>query len=105
DVCLRGPLNEVFVFGGPGLNIIRNLGGSGLNLIQKLGEFAELDIVDSAFDGTAVGMTQDEDEFCARDLAGEFHASADIVIKHVGGDAGVEDVADALVEEEFNRLA
>jgi len=50
-------------------------------------------------------MAQDHDQFRARDLAGELQASKDVVIEHIAGDARIEEVTNALVEQQFNRRA
>ena len=62
-------------------------------------------IVDSArlhaLHRAAMGVTNDSDEFCAGNLAGEFHASDNFIIQNISGDAGVEDTTKALVENDL----
>jgi hypothetical protein len=50
-------------------------------------------------------MADDRDQFRARNFAAKFHAADDVVVQHVAGDSRAEDVADPLVEDNFNGLA
>jgi hypothetical protein len=45
------------------------------------------------------------DESGASQLAGELHAAEDVVVEDIAGDAGVEDVAQALIEHQLGGTA
>ena len=76
-----------------------------LDLGEQAGEVAQFHVVHRALDGAAIGMADDGNQFCAGNFAGEFHAAEDVVIQHVAGDARAENVADALVQNDFDGLA
>ncbi|HXA91775.1 MAG TPA: hypothetical protein VNU73_00910, partial [Steroidobacteraceae bacterium] len=48
-------------------------------------------------------MTQDDDGFRPRQLRGEFEAADDIDVDEVTCDAGDEDIADMLIEDQLRR--
>ena len=48
-------------------------------------------------------MTKNDNELCTGNLAGEFHASQNVVINEIAGDASTEDVADTLIEDQLRR--
>ena len=66
---------------------------------------AELNIVHRTLDRTAIGMADDGDQFRTRSFAGEFHAAENVVVQHIARDARAENIADALIENNFNSAA
>ena len=52
---------------------------AGLTRGQQAGEVAQFHVIDRSLDRAAVGMADDRDQFCARNLAGEFHAAEDVL--------------------------
>ena len=64
----------------------------------------ELRAINCALDGAAIGMTEHDDQFCAGKVAGKLHAAEDVVSEHVTRDARVKNVADTLIEDEFDGL-
>src|SRR5215471_1412741 len=61
NVFLGGFLNKIFVGGVARLNLFGNGRNRGLDPIEQAGEMPEFDIVDSAFDGAAIGMAEHDD--------------------------------------------
>ena len=50
-------------------------------------------------------MTQNQDQFGSRDFAGKFEASDDVVVQHIASHPRVEDITNALIKYQFDRLA
>src|SRR3984957_6163797 len=65
----------------------------------------QLYIIASAFDRSAVGVTDDGDEFRSRDFRGELQAAEDVLVDDVTGNAGGKDVTHPLVEHKLRRGA
>ncbi len=72
--------------------------------VKQAGELVQMDIVHRAFDGSAMGMTDDRDQFRARNFAGEFHAAQNVIIHYIAGDACAENGTDALVQDQLDGL-
>jgi len=89
-----------------GLFPIEFCGGNGrLDAGEKTGEVAKDHIIDGTFDGTAGGVSQDEDDFRAGNTASELHTAEHVIVDHVARDATHEDVTDSGVENNFGRNA
>ena len=63
-----------------------------------MGEPAELHAVDGALDGAALAVAQDDDQLRSGQPGREFSTANNIVLGNITGNAGAEDVANALVE-------
>lgn len=74
----------------------------GFDFREHGGDVAELHIVDGTFDGAAMLMSEDEDEFGPGNLACELHAAEEIFIDEVASDAAHKNISDALVEYIFH---
>ena len=72
-----------------------------LDVGQRLGEVAQDNIVTGPFDGTAFGVTKNDDQPSTRGCAGKFQTAEDIVVDKVSRNACTEDIANALVEYQF----
>ena len=97
-------IHEVVILGGAGLDVRGDGINRGFDLGQEAGEIAEVDVIDGALDGAAVGVANDDDEFGPGDLAGEFHAAEDVIVEDIAGDAGAKDIAHALIKDNLAGL-
>src|SRR5262249_37941210 len=71
------------------------------NLEEQSREVAQLDVVDGALDRAAGRVATDQDYLCASYIAHELHAAEDVLVCNVASHAGVEDVADAEVQNDL----
>ena len=76
-----------------------------LDFVEQQRQVAELHAVASALDGTAGGVTHDHDQLGAGRRRGEFEAAEQVFIDDVARDPTDEQVAYALVEDDFRRRA
>ena len=73
----------------------------GLDILEHRREVAELDLVDRALDRAAVVMAKDDDRLGARNLCREFQTADDVGVDEISSDARTENIADALIEDQF----
>ena len=78
-------------------------GYGGLQVRQHGGDMTELDMVDDRFYGATVFVTQYDDQFRARYLAGEFEAAQHIRIDIIAGNPHHEQLSDTAMEYVFHR--
>src|SRR4029077_10549440 len=76
-----------------------------LDFVEQLREVAELGPIDRPLYGAAGGAAHDEHELGSRCGTGELQAPEQIIVADVAGDARVEGVADAGVEDDLRRCA
>jgi hypothetical protein len=67
--------------------------------------FAELGVVDGAFDRAALGVAEHHDRLGAGEPGREFEAADDVGVDEIAGDPRDENVADALIEHQLRRHA
>ncbi len=86
--------------GSPKLGYLRNcrtdIGEGGC-------QYTEFHIIDGAFHGTAIGMTENDNGFGTGQLGSEFETSYDIRVDEITGDSSDKDVANPLVEDQLGR--
>gem|GEM_PF-6875399 len=86
----------------PGLALLVN---RRLNLRQQFGEAPQFEVIARSLDRAARRVSQHDDQFRPRQRTGKLKAADDVGVDDVPGDAYREDVAEALVEDEFGRCA
>ncbi len=96
-------LHERCILGGVRSLACRDFGNGGPNIGERGGEVSELRIIYGPFDGAAFGMTQNNNRFGTGQFGREFQATNDIGVDEIPGDAGAEDIADLLIEDQFRR--
>ena len=74
-----------------------------LNLREQFGQVAKLQVVAGPLDCAARGMSEHHNEFRSGHVTRELETAEDVGIDHVAGDAYGEDVAQALVKDQFGR--
>src|SRR5882724_7619549 len=104
DILQRHRVDEAVVLRGA-LALIRGSIHRRLDLGEQAGEVAELDPVDGTLDRAARGVAHHQHDLRAGYLAGELHATEDVVVGDVAGHAGVEHVADAEVHDRLGGRA
>ena len=80
---------------------LRNLLNSRLDFFQQSGDVTELGMVASAADRAAAGMADDDNCLCSGFCGGKFETTQQVIIEDIARDASTEDVANALVKDEF----
>src|SRR5215831_14143339 len=83
-------------------DVLHSLDGR-LHLLKQAGEVAEVNAVACAFNRSATGVAHNDNELRPRNFAGKFQASNQIGVGDVAGDASVEEVSNAGVENELGR--
>ena len=68
---------------------------------EQAGQVAELCFITSPFNGATGGVAHHYDETCSGQLAGKLHASEDVFVYEVSGDAGVKYIPYTLVENDL----
>src|SRR5438445_12690410 len=98
DILARHRVDEAVVLRGA-LALIRGGIHRRLDLGEHAREVAQLDSVNGTLDRAACGVAHDQHDLRAGYLAGELHATEDVIVGDVAGHAGVEHVADAEVHD------
>ena len=71
------------------------------DFIDQSGDVAELHVGTGPADRAAGGMAEDDDGLGTSLGCGVFKTAEEVVVKNISRDAGAEDVANALVENDF----
>lgn len=105
DVALDGEGDLLFA-----VEVFGEVGQGGFNAVEERDDFVGLlgrlgGMVDGGLDGTALAVSEDEDQLDIEVIDPVFDAGGDVGVGDVAGDADDEEVAEALVEEEFRRHA